>query len=129
MIKNIQQLPSRYEPLIRTLGETAQTTFFEQPKDLEVLKTLIAQVRSSNQGKWMFVYHPSASGAGKTTFIHSLSVFLPDHVEGVQRLPTPSHIKTAEIPAFLNSIPPSKRVTIVNFDQHESLYYSEEPAA
>ncbi|NRD51610.1 hypothetical protein [Corallococcus exiguus] len=126
MIKNIQQLPSRYEPLIRTLGDSAQTTFFEQTQDLDVMKRLIAQVRSSNQGKWMFVYHPSESGAGKTTFIHSLSVFLPDQVETVVRLPMPSSMKTAEIPSFLNSLKASNRVTVVNFDQHESLYYSED---
>jgi len=67
MIKNIQQLPSRYEPLTRTLGENAKTTFFEPAADMQPMKTLVAQMRSSNQGKWMFIYHPSESGAGKTT--------------------------------------------------------------
>lgn len=126
MIKNIQQLPSRYEPLMRTLGENAKTTFFEPEADMQPLKTLIAQMRSSNQGKWMFVYHPSESGAGKTTFIHSLSVFLPDQIEDVLRLPPPADITNEQIPAYLNSIPTSKRVKVVNFDQHESLYYTEE---
>jgi hypothetical protein len=73
----------------------------------------------------MFVYHPSESGAGKTTFIHSLAVFLGDQIGEVLRLPTPSNIKTLEIPAFLNAITHSKKITVVNFDQHESLYYSE----
>lgn len=126
MIKNIQQLPSRYEPLIRTLGENAKTTFFEAEQDLQTMKTLLAQMRSSNQGKWMFVYHPSESGAGKTTFIHSLPIFLPEQIEGVIRLPTPTEITYDKIPAFLSAIPASKRVKVVNFDQHESLYYSEE---
>jgi len=125
MIKNIQQLPSRYEPLVRTLGDTAKATFFEQPDDLDVLKTLIAQARSSNQGKWMFVYHPSESGAGKTTFIHSLAVFLSDQVEGVVRLPPPTDLPTNDIPTYLNTLPPTKRLTVVNFDQRESLHYSE----
>jgi hypothetical protein len=126
MIKNIQQLPSRYEPLLRTLGENAKTTFVEPTADMQPLKTLLSQMRSSNQGKWMFIYHPSESGAGKTTFIQSLSVFLPDQIEAVHRLPSPSEITTADIPAFLNSVPVSKRINVVNFDQHESLYYSED---
>ncbi|HTN92075.1 MAG TPA: hypothetical protein VL242_50745 [Sorangium sp.] len=127
MIKSIQQLPSRYEPLIRTLGDKARTTFFEQPIDLEVIKRLIAQARSSSQSKWMFVYHPSESGAGKTTFIHSLAVFLPDQVESVIRLPEPQHLRLADVPGFLSNIPAaSKRTTVVNFDQHESLSYGED---
>jgi hypothetical protein len=126
MIKNIQQLPSRYEPLVRTLGESAKTTFFEPTTDMQVLKTLLAQMRSSNQGKWMFIYHRSESGAGKTTFIHSLPLFLPDQIEAVHRLPPPADITYEQIPAYLNSIPASKLVKVVNFDQHESLYYSEE---
>lgn len=126
MIKNIQQLPSRYEPLLRTLGDAAKTTFFEQPSDLEALKRLVAQMRSSNQGKWMFVYHPSESGAGKTTFIHSLPVFLPDQVYEVVRVPTPTELANDKIPGFLASIPVNSKITVVNFDQHESLYYSEE---
>jgi hypothetical protein len=125
MIKDIKQLPSRYEPLVRTLGEKAEATFFEQEGDLENIKTLVAQMQSANQSKWMFVYHPSESGAGKTTFIHSLAVFLADQVEEVRRVPTPGEIKTLDIPGFLNSIPRSKKITVVNFDQHESLYYSE----
>lgn len=125
MIKNIQQLPSRYEPLMRTLGDNARTTFFEPAADMQALKTLLAQMRSSAQGKWMFIYHPSESGAGKTTFIHSLPLFLPDQVEDVRRLPPPAEITYQEIPAFLNSIPITKLVKVVNFDQHESLYYSE----
>jgi tRNA A37 threonylcarbamoyladenosine biosynthesis protein TsaE len=40
----------------------------------------------------MFVYHSSESGAGKTTFVHSLAVFLPDRVERVVRPPTPNDI-------------------------------------
>ena len=111
---------------MRTLGENAKTTFFEPEADMQPLKTLLAQMRSSNQGKWMFVYHPSESGAGKTTFIHSLSVFLSDQIEDVLRLPPPADITNEKIPAFLNSIPTSKRVKVVNFDQHESLYYSED---
>lgn len=126
MIKNIQQLPSRYEPLTRTLGENAKTTFFEPAADMQPMKTLVAQMRSSNQGKWMFVYHPSESGAGKTTFIHSLPLFLPEQIEAVHRLPPPANITYEQIPAYLNSIPSSKLVKVVNFDQHESLYYSEE---
>jgi hypothetical protein len=126
MIKNIQQLPSRYEPLMRTLGENAKTTFFEPSIDMQALKTLLAQMRSSTQGKWMFIYHPSESGAGKTTFIHSLSIFISDQIESVLRLPPPGEITYEQIPAYLNSIPVSKKVKVVNFDQHESLYYSEE---
>lgn len=126
MIKSIQQLPSRYEPLVRTLGDSAKTTFFEQPEDLDVLKRLVAQMRSSNQGKWMFVYHPSESGAGKTTFVHSLPVFLSDQVNAVVRVPTPTELTNDKIPGFIASIPASSRITVVNFDQHESLYYAEE---
>ena len=126
MIKSIQQLPSRYEPLVKTLGESAQTTFVEQAQDLAALRTLFAQLKSANQGKWMFLYHPSQSGAGKTTFIHSLGVFLPEAVGEVKRLPTPSSLKPADIPRFLDAIPLSSRATVVNFDQHESLYYSED---
>jgi hypothetical protein len=48
VIKDIKQLPSRYEPLVRTLGDKAETTFFEQPPDLEAIKTLVAQMQSAN---------------------------------------------------------------------------------
>lgn len=126
MINNIQQLPSRYEPLIRTLGENAKTTFFEPIADMQALKTMLAQMRSSNQSKWMFIYHPTESGAGKTTFIHSLPLFLPEQIEAVHRLPTPTNINHEQIPSYLNSIPHSKLTKVINFDQHESLYYSED---
>jgi len=72
----------------------------------------------------MFVYHPSESGAGKTTFIHSLAVFLSDQVESVVRLPPPTDLTTQDIPSYLNGLPPTKRITIVNFDQRESLHYT-----
>lgn len=126
MIKNIQQLPSRYEPLMRTLGENAKTTFFEPAADMQSLKTLVAQMKSSTQGKWMFIYHSSESGAGKTTFIHSLSIFMSDQISEVLRLPPPGEITYDQIPAFLASIPKSNKVKVVNFDQHESLFYSDE---
>jgi hypothetical protein len=125
LIDDIKKLPARYEPLVRTLGEKANTTLFEQSVDLRVVKTLIAQARSSNQSKWMFVYHPSESGAGKTTFIHSTSVFLPDEVSRVERLPAPNKIRTIEIPEYLAAIPISDKTTVVNFDQRESLSLSD----
>ncbi len=123
MIKNISQLPTRYEPLIRTFGEKAKTTFVEQLSDIAVMKTVIARMESAQQGKIMFIF--GKPGVGKTTFIHSLEVFLADRIAKVQRLPKGHELSVLGIPNYIANLPQLDGVTVVNFDEREAPYFDE----
>jgi hypothetical protein len=83
---SIKSLPSRYEPLVGLFGEQAKTTFVKQEEDIKVIARLINQAHSAFQGKLQFIYSTTESGAGKTTFIQSLELFLPDFVDSVIRV-------------------------------------------
>ena len=123
MIKDISQLPTRYEPLVSTFGERAKTTFVAPEKDIAILKTLIARMESSRQSKIMFLLAPT--GSGKTTFIHSLEIFLTDKVTNVDRLPPGHSLSVLEISAYLAALPIKKGITIINFDGREAPAFDE----
>lgn len=117
----ITSLPTRYEPLERVFGDKARTTFLSPDEDLEVVKRLLTSAESSNQGKILFI--SAQSGSGKSTFVHSLEVFLTDKVESVIRLPLPHELSVSEIPAYVSRIPPSKKYNILNFDGREAPHF------
>lgn len=119
----ITSLPTRYEPLISAFGEKARTTFVSPDEDLADLKRFLASAESSGQGKIMFV--TAKSGAGKSTFIQSLEVFLADRVETVLRLPLPHELEVGRIPGYLAKVKRSEKFTIVNFDGREAPYFNE----
>ena len=123
MIKDISQLPTRYEPLVTTFGERAKTTFVLPEIDMAVLKTLAARIESAGQSKLMFLLAPT--GSGKTTFIHSLEIFLADKVSAVVRLPQGHLLFVLEIPSYLATIPTGKGITVVNFDGREAPFFDE----
>ena len=83
---SIKSLPSRYEPLVGLFGDGAKTTFVKQEEDLREVARLVNQIQSAFQGKLEFIYSATESGAGKTTFIQSLDLFLPDLVDSVIRV-------------------------------------------
>lgn len=114
----ITSLPTRYEPLVSAFGSKASTTFVQADEDLEVLKRLITSARTSNQGKIIFL--SAASGSGKSTFVHSLKLFLPDYVEEVQRLPEAYELAVNDIPGYLAKLPKKEKFTVVNFDGREA---------
>jgi energy-coupling factor transporter ATP-binding protein EcfA2 len=114
----ITALPTRYEPLMTTFGEKATTTFVPVDADLSVLKRLIAAAQAAGQGKIIFL--SAQSGSGKSTFVHSLGVFLPDQIGSVVRLPAPHELKVADIPGFLSQLPVAEKFTVVNFDGREA---------
>lgn len=121
----ITSLPTRYEPLLNTFGDKAKTTFVPQQSDLEEVKRFIVAAQSSKQGKILFLH--ASSGAGKSTFIHSLEVFLSEVIASVIRLPQQHELDVTSIPAFLAKLPitSSSKFTLVNFDAREAPHFDE----
>ena len=119
----ITSLPTRYEPLMSTLGARAKMTFVQPEEDIVAIKRFLAAAESSSQGKVLFLSAPS--GTGKSTFVHSLEVFLSDRIGAVVRLPPPHELAVSEIPAFLAKLPIQSKFTIVNFDGREAPYFNE----
>jgi len=118
MPKRITDLPSRFEPLASILGEKVQTTFIEQEEDLVVIKRLIARVSSSNQSKLMFIY--GSSGSGKTTFIHSIGLFLGDIVDSIIVLPPDNNLSIEDIPGWIADVKVTNKIKVINFDAREA---------
>lgn len=119
----ITELPTRYEPLINTFGDKAKMTFVTPTDDINEVKRFMAAANSSGQGKLLFV--KAESGAGKSTFVHSLEIFLSDQVDHIARLPEPHVLKVIDIPGYLAQLPITKKFTIVNFDGREAPYFDE----
>jgi hypothetical protein len=119
----ITSLPSRYEPLANAFGDKAKTTFVPSKPDLEVAKRLLASAESAQQGKMLFL--SAESGTGKSTFVHSLEIFLVDKVSSVVRLPAQYELEVTAIPGYLASIPRGHKFTIVNFDGREAPFFNE----
>lgn len=119
----ITSLPTRYEPLVSTFGERAKMTFVQPEEDLEAIKRFFASAESAMQGKLLFLTAPS--GTGKSTFVHSLEIFLADRVASVVRLPAPHELAVVDIPAYLSRLPATSKFTVVNFDGREAPYFNE----
>jgi hypothetical protein len=83
-----------------------------------VLKRFISSATSTNQGKIIFL--SAESGGGKSTFVHSLKLFIPDYVDEIVRLPLPHELSVQGIPGYLASLPKHSKFTIVNFDGREA---------
>lgn len=98
-------------------------TFVQPDEDLEAIKRFLASAESSYQGKVLFLNGPS--GTGKSTFVHSLEIFLADRVGEVVRLPPPHELAVTDIPAYLARLPVKSKFTVVNFDGREAPYFSE----
>jgi hypothetical protein len=126
--KSINVFPTRYEPLVTAFGDAARNTFVRQDEDLEFVSKLAQQQRSAGQSKICFVYAPSESGAGKTTFIQSLDLFLPDLLAKVHRIGTDKTLDLNELAVEVGKVPKSQdgRLTVVNIDGHESFVSNDE---
>ncbi len=123
-LQPISRLPTRYEPLVRTFGDRAKSTFVRVDADLTLFKRLVAQVQSAQQGKIQFI--AAEPGTGKSTFVHSLEVFMNDEIAQVQRLPEPYELPLSGVPTYLARLPvrPNK-ITVVNFDVREAPVFDE----
>jgi hypothetical protein len=108
---------------MNTFGERAKMTFVPPDEDLDAIKRFVASAQSAMQGKLLFV--SATSGSGKSTFVHSLEVFLADKVASVVRLPAPYELPVEGIAAYLSKIPLSTKFTVVNFDGREAPYFNE----
>ena len=62
--EKITALPTRYEPLVRVLGDKAKTTFVSCKDDLDKAKRLVAATESAGQGKFCFIQAASVEGHG-----------------------------------------------------------------
>jgi hypothetical protein len=119
----ITQLPTRFEPLWRTFGELTKMTFVPQEGDLGKIKTFLAAAESSGQGKMLLLR--ADSGTGKSTFVHSLEVFLADKIFSVTRLPLPRELEVQAIPAYVARLPKNDKFTVINFDGREAPHFDE----
>ena len=123
---SIKSLPSRYEPLIGLFGDGAKTTFVKQKDDLQEIARLIYQIRSAHQGKLQFIYSETESGAGKTTFIQSLDLFLSDLVESVIRVTNHGGDALNTILTSIRDSNVTEKLKVFNLDGHESFIYTED---
>lgn len=98
-------------------------TFVQPDEDIEAIKRFLASAESASQGKVLFLNGPS--GTGKSTFVHSLEIFLADRVGEVVRLPPPHELAVVDIPAYLARLPVKSKFTVVNFDGREAPYFNE----
>lgn len=121
----IVRFPTRYEPLVRTFGDAARNTFIRQEDDLREVARLIQQSQAASQSKIMFVYAPSESGAGKTTFIQSLDIFLPDILQAVRRIGGEQSVNLEELVAQVRATEEGRKTTVINVDGHESFTRSD----
>jgi len=121
--QRITSLPSRYEPLTLTFGDRARATFVAAEDDLGKMKRLIASSESSHQGKLWFLC--GESGSGKSTFVHSAEIFIPDKIAKVVRLPLPHELAIEDITGFVASMPKGAKKTVVNFDGREAPSFEE----
>ncbi|WP_156295690.1 hypothetical protein [Methylobacterium aquaticum] len=92
-------------------------------EDIVAIKRFLAAATSASQGKILFL--KAESGAGKSTFVHSLEIFLSDKVERVIRLPPQHDLVTDKIPEFIANIPKTVKFTILNFDGREAPSFNE----
>ena len=74
----------------------------------------------------MFVYARSESGAGKTTFIQSLDIFLPDVLPTVRRIGGEQSVNLEELVAQIRATKAGVKTTVINVDGHESFTRSDE---
>ena len=125
-MRSIVRFPTRYEPLVKTFGEASRNTFIRQENDLGEIARIIKQVKTSGQSKLSFVYADSESGAGKTTFIQSLDLFLPELVAEVLRVSPEKSLNLEDLVTEIRAIPVNKKITVVNVDGHESFAKTEE---
>jgi hypothetical protein len=125
MYASIQQLPSRYEPLVSMLGENAQTTFMRIEADLGAMARLLHQAQAAHQGKFQFIYSPLKAGTGKTTFVQSLKIFLPDMIESVHKIDQQAEDVFRSILQYLKNLKVNARANVVNLDGHESFIASD----
>lgn len=122
---SIQSLPSRYEPLVGLLGDGAKTTFVKQQDDLREIARLINQANSAFQGKLQFVYSATESGAGKTTFVQSLDLFLPELVDSVMRIANYTGSALDRIIEEIRNSESTEKVKVFNLDGHESFIFTD----
>lgn len=108
---------------MNTFGDKAKMTFIPAAADLEVAKRLVAAATSGGQGKILFVR--ADSGSGKSTFVHSLEIFLSDRISTVVRVPPPHELPLDSVPGYLAALPVAQRLTVVNFDGREAPHFSE----
>ena len=123
MLAQISQLPTRYEALIDQFGVRAQTTFVAPIQDLDFIKRTIQSIKSANQSKLLFL--SGRTGQGKTTFIQSLSLFLPDQIREIIRLPAQFDLPISEVVKNISQISVGSEISIVNFDGREAPFFDE----
>ena len=107
------------------LGDNAQTTFVRIEADLTAIARLLNQAKAANQGKFQFIYSQLKSGTGKTTFVQSLNIFLPDFIESVHRISQQGDNAFGNILHTLQSLKATSKAHVVNLDGHESFIASD----
>jgi len=126
MITNLGmvKIPSRFESLRAAVGpERVSQVLIEPVDDLAAMKQVIAELRTSGQGKLIFLL--GSSGAGKTSLAEALPVFLSDTVSQIMTPPADYELPLSGLAAWIsNAIKTAagnnkSGITIVNLDGRE----------
>ena len=93
----IVQIPASYETLRDAVGaDKVSQLLIECPDDLSAIKKAVAEVKSSRQGKLLFLR--GTPGVGKTTLAESVPVFLADVVGAIVTPPPEFQVSLTRLP-------------------------------
>lgn len=118
------KLPSRFEGLIKTFGETTNSILLPLKNDISEFKKIALGIKRVSQGKLIFLHGPS--GLGKSSFLYSLPVFEPQLFIKEIKLPLIWDLDLSDIPKYIaQNIERTEKITIVTIDRRESLDFDE----
>lgn len=82
----IVKIPDRFESLRKVVGiDRISHVLIEPPDDIVAMKQIVAELKSSVQGKLVFLH--GETGSGKTCLAESLPIFLPNLITNVLTSP------------------------------------------
>lgn len=120
----IVKIPSRFEALRDAVGvERISQVLIEPTQDLLAMKQITAELRSSGQGKLVFLL--GLTGAGKTSLAEALSIFMADAVSNVLTPPPDYSLSLDQLASWIANalndpnISSKKGITVINLDGRE----------
>src|SRR5262245_36376685 len=104
----IVQIPASYETLRAAVGaDKARKLLIACLEYLSAIKKAVAEVKSSRQGKLLFLR--GTPGAGKSTLAESVPVFLADVVGAIVTPPPEFQVSLTRLPKWISKNLPKAR--------------------
>ena len=104
-------VPDRYEALVNQAGPELSHLVEAAPEAMQHIDAMVRRMRTAGRGAFLILR--GDSGSGKSTFLHTLSIFKDD----VESISVP---RSASIRDFLDKNPPEKKVRIFVLEEREA---------